>query len=106
MVPITQTLTIISDEDRIKDRRSWEYKRWHKGVKERDKWACILCGHNSRCVAHHLNSYMAHPKERYTLENGVTLCRQHHKEFHQMFGNQINFKEQFEEYKGSLLQEE
>lgn len=54
---------------------------WVKGVKERDNYTCQICkkkvsGHN--CQAHHII-----PKgvklTRWDLENGITLCYQHHK---------------------------
>lgn len=57
---------------------------WKKKVKDRDEWKCQVCfktvtGHN--CQAHHIL-----PKGlkgmRWDVDNGITLCLQHHK-----FGN-------------------
>ena len=54
---------------------------WTKKVKDRDNWCCQVClkkvtGHN--CQAHHIL-----PKGikgcRWDIENGITLCYQHHK---------------------------
>jgi hypothetical protein len=54
---------------------------WTKKVKDRDNWTCQICkkkvsGHN--CQAHHIL-----PKTikltRWDINNGITLCYQHHK---------------------------
>lgn len=89
----------ISEEQRVKKRHYNASHVWSKAVRTRDNWQCVICGHNSKCVAHHLYSYMAHPDKRYDVENGVTLCRPHHIEFHQEYGIKMNTKEQFEEFK-------
>ena len=53
---------------------------WAKGVKERDGYACDICGKVSRSNdAHHLNDKSHFPKMKLLLSNGVTLCKLHHK---------------------------
>lgn len=89
----------IDESKRIKKRHYGASTEWSKAVRTRDKWQCIICGHNSKCVAHHLDSYMAHPDKRYDVDNGVTLCRPHHIEFHQEYGIKCNTREQFDEFK-------
>lgn len=89
----------ITKEQRIQDRRSHDYKVWVRAVKVRDGYKCILCGYNKLCVAHHLNSYMAHPKERFDVDNGITLCIPCHNRFHKQFGNKMNTRLQFEEFR-------
>lgn len=89
----------IDESQRVKKRHYGAAQVWSKAVRTRDKWECVICGHNSKCVAHHLDSYMAHPDKRYDVDNGVTLCRPHHIEFHQEYGIKLNTKEQFNEYK-------
>jgi hypothetical protein len=90
--------TNITETQRVEDRRSHKNKTWSKQVRTRDCWSCVLCSHNHQCVAHHLNSYMANPKQRYEVSNGVTLCRSCHKEFHKTYGKNTT-KEQFETFK-------
>lgn len=37
-------------------------------------------------MAHHLDGWANFPDQRYDLDNGVTLCTQHHDEFHNSLG--------------------
>lgn len=48
--------------------------------------------------SHHLNGWNIFPNERYDIENGITLCKFHHDDFHVKFGKGGNTKEQFDEY--------
>ncbi len=89
----------ISEVQRVKKRHYNASHVWSKSVRTRDKWKCVICGHDSKCVAHHLDSYMAHPDKRYDVDNGVTLCRPHHTEFHQIYGIKCNTITQFEDFK-------
>lgn len=95
----------ITDEERIFRRLESEkenQKSWAKEVYKKDWYKCIICGDNKNKVAHHLNSYHAFPDERYDINNGVTLCRKHHKEFHTQYGYRNNTKEQFNSYLKSV----
>jgi len=51
---------------------------WSHQVKDRDKWRCVVCGSEFRPNAHHIV-----PREirlhRWDVENGITLCVNHHK---------------------------
>lgn len=77
-------------------RRSAEYKDWRKAVYERDEHTCQICGRRGgKLHAHHLNSFTAFPGLRYDPTNGVTLCSEHHLEFHRQFGMGANTAEQF-----------
>lgn len=93
----------ITDRQRIKDRRSDANKRWSKLVRTRDGHECQICGCNQNCVAHHMNSYMAYPDHRHDTNNGITLCRACHTEFHKLYGNARNTKEQFIEFVWSKI---
>lgn len=79
------------------------YIRWAKAVKNRDFHTCQLCGvHGTELNSHHLNSWNAFPEERYSIDNGITLCSglrtSCHDLFHQLFGKGDNTREQFEEF--------
>lgn len=53
----------------------------------RDDYTCQICKtHGIRLNAHHLNSWLHHPEQRYLLANLVTLCEPHHKQYHKIFG--------------------
>ena len=71
----------ISEEERRR-RRNNDVKSWAKAVKERDNWFCQVCGSTEKLVAHHLNNYKDNHDLRYSLENGITLCRDCHTDFH------------------------
>ena len=54
---------------------------WKKKVKERDNYTCQICGkkiQGKNCHAHHIL-----PRQikgmRWDIDNGITLCYQHHK---------------------------
>ena len=57
-----------------------KYKDWQNAVFERDVWTCQGCGKRERILhAHHIKSWLKHPKLRYVVENGQTLCPSCHK---------------------------
>ncbi|WNM55253.1 hypothetical protein CoNPh26_CDS0166 [Staphylococcus phage S-CoN_Ph26] len=57
-----------------------------------------VCNQNGYLHAHHLDGYHWCKDKRYDLNNGVTLCKDHHFNFHKQYGYKNNTKEQFEEY--------
>lgn len=82
-------------------------KRWVNAVKDRDNHTCKVCGtHGVTVVAHHLNGYHWDVENRYNVDNGKTLCEPCHKEFHRLFGNRENTKEQFKEHKQNIIDKE
>lgn len=85
----------LSDEDRVLKRRTLELENWRKAVLERDNYQCFICGSNLNLNVHHIYSYRAYPSLRHEINNGVTLCQEHHKAFHQMFGYGDNTLVQF-----------
>jgi 5-methylcytosine-specific restriction endonuclease McrA len=53
---------------------------WSELVKRRDGYRCVICGSTTQVEADHII-----PRSRggqHTLENGRTLCHQHHREAH------------------------
>lgn len=89
-----------SHDQRIQERKTFEYAEWRKSVFDKDDYTCQCCGDNKggNLVAHHLNSYHEHKEERYKIENGITLCEKCHKEFHHIYGYGNNTKEQYEQF--------
>lgn len=88
----------LTDTDR-RDKRCYpEYKSWRSLVYERDNYTCQVCDkRGSKLIAHHLESYSINKKLRMFLDNGITLCKKCHLNFHHQFGNK-NTKKQFEEF--------
>ena len=85
------------------DRNRFASKEWRKIVYKRDNWTCRVCGaHGGLLNAHHLNSYDAFPDERFSEDNGVTLCSSCHTEFHKAYGFGNTTKEQFQEWEQGI----
>jgi len=57
-----------------------EYKQWRYRVFKRDRHVCRM--NNQDCFgkvqAHHILPWKGYPKERYNINNGITLCQAHH----------------------------
>ena len=62
-------------------RKTLNYSKWAKGVKNRDK-KCVVCCSEKRLHAHHMNHANFCKNERYNVNNGITLCHSCHSNFH------------------------
>ena len=70
-----------------RNRSSPLYKDWRKSVFERDGYTCRMCKKvGGRLEAHHIKPWAFFPSERYSLENGITLCTDCHKWIHSKRG--------------------
>ena len=82
-----------------KTRKSLEYRLWRKAVFERDNFTCQKYGiKGGRLVAHHINNFVDFLELRLAINNGITLSKKAHIEFHKKYGNANNTKEQLEEF--------
>jgi hypothetical protein len=89
----------LTDEERLKRRSG--IGSWARAVKIRDNFTCQVCGSNVNLVAHHLNCYKDNKDKRVEIENGVTMCRDCHIDFHINFMGNYRVpctSEDFEEY--------
>ena len=68
-----------ADKDRILQKKR---NVWANEVKERDGYRCRLCGSTEGVEAHHIIPWDADPDQRFSLDNGITLCRLHHDRIH------------------------
>lgn len=95
----------ISKEDRENGRLIDGYNYWRYEVYKRDKFTCQCCGDNKggNLVAHHLNGYNWDKEHRIDVNNGVTLCKSCHKDFHDLYGYGDNTKEQYIEFVNKVL---
>lgn len=59
-----------------------EYKAWRKAVYGLDNYTCQVCGTNKDLHAHHVLSFSQYPELRLDINNGVTLCRACHSDYH------------------------
>lgn len=89
-----------TQEERERERNYDEYYEWRRKVYERDNYTCQCCGctESNSFNAHHLNSYDWCIDGRTNVDNGVTICKKCHKNFHKLFGYGNNTKEQYEEF--------
>lgn len=60
------------------------YIAWRKMVYERDSYTCQWpkCNGKKYLNAHHIMRWADYPGLRFNINNGITLCRRHHKFIH------------------------
>jgi predicted restriction endonuclease len=58
-----------------------QYKKWREAVYKRDKYCCKWpgCNRNKKLNAHHIKKWAEYPGLRFEINNGITLCKDHHK---------------------------
>ena len=67
--------------------QSAEYKKWRSSVFERDNYTCQKCGQvGYKLNAHHIKSYSGNEDKRTDTDNGITLCKDCHIQFHNEYG--------------------
>jgi len=87
----------IDDRSKLKEplnkqiRGSIEMKNWKKKIFKRDKYTCQICHEKSGKInAHHIKSFKEYSKERFNIDNGITLCEICHKWIHNL--DPLNFQ--------------
>lgn len=82
-----------------KIRKSLEYKIWRESVFTRDNYTCKKCKRRGYKIdPHHILNFSSHLDLRFNIENGITLCRKCHNNFHNKYGKINNTAEQLKEY--------
>ena len=82
-----------------KIRVSIEYRLWREAVFARDNWTCQKTEQRGgKLVAHHIQNFADFPELRFAIDNGITLSKKAHKEFHKIYGVDNNNKGQLEEF--------
>lgn len=93
----------LTDEERSMRRlylRGESMIKFREGVFKRDNYTCQICKkRGNKLNAHHLNGYHWFLEGRYDVNNGVTLCENCHKKFHDKYGKKDNTLKQFMEFK-------
>lgn len=85
-----------------KERLNMSYINWRNRVFKRDNYICQITHEHCRdLVVHHLNGFNKYKDLRYTDDNGITLKREVHEEFHSIYGSGNNTVEQFNEFKNA-----
>jgi hypothetical protein len=82
-----------------KARRSLEYKLWRKACFERDNFTCQKTGQiGGDLQVHHINNFSEFKELRTSINNGITLSKNAHKEFHNIYGIKNNTDEQIKKF--------
>lgn len=80
-------------------RFSKKFKTWRDLVFIRDSFTCRKCGQiGNELHPHHILNFNDHKKERFDIENGITLCVSCHRLFHKLYGQKNNTQEQLKEF--------
>lgn len=75
------------------------YKRWRFKILKRDNYQCIICSNNIllELNSHHIINF-TNKKFRHDLNNGTTLCKKCHTNFHKVYGKFNNNLTQIKEF--------
>lgn len=77
-------------------RNTIEFRLWREAVFSRDNWICQKCEEKGIYLhPHHILNFGQYPKLRFIIDNGKTLCKECHFEFHHKYGRKNNTKQQY-----------
>ena len=80
-------------------RHSIEGHIWRNSVFARDGYICQKTGiKGGILVAHHIQNFAQYPELRFAIDNGITLSKKAHKEFHKKYGIKNNNATQIKEF--------
>ena len=66
-----------------RNRSTKKYRAWRKAIFERDDYTCQVCRkRGGKLEAHHIEPWAVCMKKRYDVSNGITLCKDCHKQIH------------------------
>ncbi len=81
---------------RDKIRKGVRYCLWKELVFRRDNFICQSCGKRGGDLnAHHIQNFAEYPELRLKIENGTTLHKNCHRDFHKKYGTKNNNRLQF-----------
>jgi len=96
-IPWNKGIGNYSNQERERHKR--EAGLWRISVYSRDNYTCQKCGQRGgRLHAHHIFNFATHIDLRFAIDNGITLCRDCHIEFHKQYKKYNNTKEQLNEF--------
>jgi len=87
----------VSENKKI--RCSMEFRLWREAVYARDNWICQRCKEKGKYLhPHHIKNFAQYPELRFIIDNGITLCKDCHIEFHKKYGQMNNTRKQLEKF--------
>jgi len=90
----------LTDSDRIKRHALHRVKVWRKKIFEKDDYTCQLTGQRGgKICAHHISSWNRSKSLRFLKRNGVTISKEMHILFHQIYGRGDNTPKQFKDFR-------
>lgn len=93
----------LTDAERELRRSLRANKEWRKAVYERDDYTCQCCGNRGGEInAHHILNFADNPDVRTDIQNGITLCKGCHTDFHKRYGSRNTTGNQLAEFMASL----
>lgn len=88
-----------TNEERLVERKYSEYYQFINDVFKRDNYICQITNQKGGAlVVHHLDGYGWCKDKRTDIDNGITITKNIHIEFHKMYGYGNNTKAQFLEF--------
>jgi hypothetical protein len=91
----------LSEEERKYDRRYDPLiHKFRREVFNRDNYKCVMCGvgRSGTLNAHHKDGFNWREDRRYDINNGATLCKTCHVDFHSKYGFGGNTEKQFNQW--------
>ena len=80
-------------------RNSTKNSERRKKVFERDGYSCCITGKKGgKLEVHHIFNFTDYPHLRFLLDNGITMDRDIHAEFHKLYGKKHNNLDQLLEF--------
>lgn len=78
-------------------------RRWSEFIRERDDHRCVDCHSTQNLSAHHICRKVFLPEAEYQTGNGITLCRDCHRQVHQGFNGRPDLQEPMDAQGGEKL---
>lgn len=79
-------------------KRNWAiYKEFKKLVHIRDNNKCFICKKSGKNDVHHIEAWTNNFEKRFSIENGITVCKNCHLEIHKTCGFKNYSSEKFKE---------
>lgn len=66
----------------LRGRLDQGYSKWRFNCLKRDNYTCQKCGSKEFLCVHHIKPYALYPNLRTQISNGITLCKNCHKQIH------------------------